>query len=62
MNDAQQTDILLQEYLTLEEQINLWYSSVNPELQKLAKYIERKLDIIKEEEYNEGYSNGLHES
>lgn len=59
MNDAQQTDILLQEHLTLEEQINLWYSSTNAELHRLAKYLDSKIINLEDVAYSNGYDDAL---
>jgi len=59
MNDAQQMDILLQEHLALEEQINLWYSSTNTELQRLAKYLESKSSDLEYITYYKGYDDAI---
>ena len=47
--------IEIKDYLTLDEQIQEWYSSSEDELNKLAKYLEEKVKEKECEAYSEGY-------
>ena len=48
-------DIQLYQHLTLDEQIQEWYSSSEDELNKLAKYLEEKIGQQVAESFDEGY-------
>ena len=48
-------NIQLYKHLTLDEQIQEWYSSSEDELNKLAKYLEEKIGQQVAEAFDEGY-------
>ena len=48
-------DIQLYEHLTLDEQIQEWYSCSKPELNKLAKYLDIKIGQQVVKAFDEGY-------
>ena len=52
-------DIQLYEHLTLDEQIQEWYSCSKPELNKLAKYLDEKVKEKEIESYSEGYDEAV---
>ena len=52
-------DIQLYEHLTLDEQIQEWYSSSDVELNSLAKYLEERIKEKECEAYSEGYDAGV---
>ena len=52
-------DIQLYEHLTLDEQIQEWYACSEPELNKLAKYLEERIKEKENEAYSEGYDNAV---
>ena len=45
----------IKDYLTLDEQIQEWYSSSEDELNNLAKYLEEKIGQQVAEAFDEGY-------
>ena len=49
----------IKDHLTLDEQIQEWYSSSEVELNKLAKYLEEKIKEKENEAYSEGYDNAV---
>ena len=58
-------DLNIKEHLTLDEQIQEWYCSNNEELQKLSKYLSRKIENMLDEcltndkrQWKEGYREG----
>ena len=51
----------IKDYLTLDEQIQEWYSSSEDELNKLAKYLEEKIGQQVAEAFDEGYKKGFKE-
>lgn len=51
-------DLNIKEHLTLDEQIQEWYCSNNEELQKLSKYLQEKLESLKETINDAAYSSG----
>ena len=54
-------DLNIKEHLTLDEQIQEWYCSNNEELQKLSKYLSRKIENMLDEclTWKEGYREGF---
>ena len=52
-------DIQLYEHLTLDEQIQEWYSSSEVELNRLAKYLEERIEEKECEAYSEGYDTAI---
>ena len=51
--------IEIKDYLTLNEQIQEWYSSSEDELNNLAKYLEEKIGQQVAEAFDEGYDNAV---
>ena len=49
----------IKDYLTLDEQIQEWYSSSEVELNRLAKYLEERIKEKECEAYSEGYAVGV---
>jgi len=45
----------IKDYLTLDEQIQEWYSSSEVELNRLAKYLEERIGQQVAEAFDEGY-------
>ena len=52
-------NIQLYKHLTLDEQIQEWYASSEPELNNLAKYLEERIKEKENEAYSEGYDNAV---
>lgn len=49
----------IKDNLTLDEQIQEWYSSSEVELNRLAKYLEEKIKEKECEAYGEGYDTAV---
>ena len=49
----------IKDHLTLDEQIWEWYSSSEVEVNRLAKYLEERIEEKECEAYSEGYDAGV---